>query len=438
LNLTKPRNHVSSFATGVFIRLNFCVRKTVVTRFLIYLFPAVADVILAATMFVCSNRLADAGKSRTEVAMVFAAWAAVYIVGNQILARLVTSRNAATMMISANFLFAVTAGVFVLIDNVWLIYSTMAVLAVATSLFFLPFQVFMKAVEPDQHQGVVRSVAFYTFSWSLGFASGPFIAGFIYQGLGWQWCFAFTGLLGLLTAAGVQMLKHHAKHHHGEAALSSPPTSMQSTCDVDDINYHTMPDLAWLGWVVAGVGCLGIYALLALLPSVGVSFAIPKSQIGSMVALLYVMQALVGLSLLRGRIWMFRPMPGVAFAVFGLIGMTGFIVSLLPAVNGSEIFAMPLRTIGLYVSVACYGVFSGSFFFALVFHSLVHPNHSARYVAVNEMVIGVCGVAGPAMAGLMADMFGFFAFPMVLIAIIMGAATLQFIVLKRLAGVILR
>ena len=78
------------------------------TRFLIYLFPAVADMILATTMFVCSNRLADAGQSRTEVAMVFAAWVAVYIVSNQILARLVKSRNAATMMISGQIrVFAV-------------------------------------------------------------------------------------------------------------------------------------------------------------------------------------------------------------------------------------------------------------------------------------------------------------------------------------------
>jgi hypothetical protein len=404
------------------------------TRFLIYLFPAIADVIIAATMFVCSNRLADAGKTRTEVAMVFAAWAAVYIIGNQILARLVTSRNAAAMMIIANFLFAATSVVFVLIDNAWLIYATMGVLAVASALFFLPFQVFMKAVEPDQHQGVVRSVAMYTFSWSLGFASGPFIAGFIYQGLGWQWCFAFTGLLGLLTACGVQMLKHHAKHHHNEAVAPSQPAFSPQRGNVEEVNYHTMPDLAWLQWVVCGVGCLGIYSLLALLPSIGVFFAIPKSQIGSIVASLYIVQALVGLSLLRGRIWMFLPMPAMGFAAFGLVSMVGFGMSLLPAMDGTEVLAVPLRTICLYASVACYGVFSGSFFFGLVFHSLVHPHRSARYVGINEMVVGICGVAGPVMAGTLADRFGFFAFPMVLIAMIAGATVLQFIVLKRLAG----
>ena len=398
------------------------------TRFLIYLFPAVADVIIAATMFVCSNRLADAGQSRTDVAIVFAAWAMAYIAGNQILARLVTSRNAAAMIIVANLLFAATSVVFVLIDNVWAIYATMAVLAVASSLFFLPFQVFMKAVEPDQHQGVVRSVAIYTFAWSLGFASGPFIAGFIYQGLGWQWCFAFTGLISLLTAFGVQLLKHHAKHHHSEAIASNQQSN------AEDVNYHTMPDLAWLQWVVTGVGCLGIYSLLALLPSVGVSFAMPKSQIGSIIASLYVVQALVGLSLLRGKMWMFRPMPVMGFTVFGLVSMVGFAVSLLPALDGAEVLTVPLRTIGLYASVACYGVFSGSFFFGLVFHSLVHPNRSAKYVAINETVVGICGVAGPLMAGTLADRFGFSAFPIVLIVMITGAMILQFVVLKRLTG----
>ena len=129
---------------------------------------------------------------------------------------------------------------------------------------------------------------------------------------------------------------------------------------------------------------------------------------------------------------MFRPWPIAGFAVFGLIGLTGFCVSLLPAVNGVEVLTVPLRIFGLYASTACYGVFSGSFFFALVFHSLVHPHHSARYIAINETVIGICGIVGPVIAGVLADKFGFAAFPSVLIALVTGATVLQFIILKRL------
>ena len=404
------------------------------TRFLIYLFPAVADVILAAAMFVCSNRLADAGQSKTEVALVFAAWAAVYIVSNQTLARLVTSRNAAGMMIVANLLFVVISAVFVLIENVWAIYMMMGALAVATAMFFLPFQVFMKAVEPDQHQGVVRSVAFYTFSWSLGFACGPFIAGFLYQWLGWQWCFAFTAFMGLLTAYGVQLLKHHAKYHHAAAVGPIRSCVPKSPYTIDEVNYHLLPDLAWLGWVVAGVGGIGIYSFLALLPSVGVSFGITKSQIGSIFALLYGVQALVGLSLARSRTWMFHPLPVLGFAIFGLISLMIFGVSLLPALEKMRMFGVSAVTLCLYASAGFYGVFSGSFFFGLVFYSLVHPHRSARYVAVNETVVGSCGVIGPVMAGMLADRFGFASFPIVQTGMIVTAAIMQFVVLKRLVS----
>ena len=131
---------------------------------------------------------------------------------------------------------------------------------------------------------------------------------------------------------------------------------------------------------------------------------------------------------------MFRPGPAVGFAAFGLLGLAGFGVSLLPAIDGIEVLTAPLRTIGLYASVMCYGVFSGSFFFGLVFHSLVHPHRSARYVAVNETIVGICGVMGPIMAGALADSFGFAAFPAVLTAMIASVTILEFIVLKRLAG----
>ncbi|MHC4783829.1 MAG: hypothetical protein ACYTE0_12385 [Planctomycetota bacterium] len=53
---------------------------------------------------------------------------------------------------------------------------------------------------------------------------------------------------------------------------------------------------------------------------------------------------------------------------------------------------------------------------------------------MNETVVGICGVVGPVMAGVLADRFGFAAFPVILIGMIVGVAMLQFIVLKRLAG----
>lgn len=385
--------------------------------------------ITAAAMFVCSNRLADAGRSRTEVAMVFAAWAVIYIIFNQILAHFVTSRNAAIMLIAADLIFAAVSVLFVLVENILAIYAVMGILAIATSLFFLPFQIFMKAAEPDQHQGLVRSVAIYTFSWSLGFASGPFIAGFIYQLLGWQWCFAFTGLLAIISAIGVQLLKHHAKYHHDEIPAADKDSGIEA-----DVNYHMMPNMAWLGWTIAGVGCFGIYSFLALLPSIGVVFAIPKSHVGLITGMVYFVQGILGLALIRGRVWMFRPIPAVCFGMFGLFSMLIFCLSLLPMFNGAALCSFPLRTIFLYASAICYGVFSGGFYFVLVFYSLMHPGRSARNVGINEMVVGICGVAGPVLAGTLADVLGFAAFPILLMIMLAAVMTLQYFVLRPLEG----
>ena len=364
-----------------------------------------ADVVVASALFVCENRLADAGFNKTIVASILSAWALVYILANQILGRIVTSRNTAKLLIAANLLFMATAGGFVLFSQTWAMYIVMGVLAVATALFFLPFQIFMKAVEPDQHQGVVRSTALYTFAWSLGFASGPFIAGFIYQRWGWQWCHAFNALLGLVTVIGIFLLKHHAKNHRDEIIESQ---AAPAEAGGDAINYHNFPDLAWLGWAGAGAGCLIIYMLIGLMPSLGVDFSMPKSQVGLIIFVIYTTQACMGLCMIRSRTWMYRARPVVGFGIFSLLSMAVFCVAMLPTWQGQFFLNIPLRTILMCIAAVLYGLFSGTFFFSLVFHSLVHPERSARYVAVNEIIVGLCGIAGPPLGGVLADTFNNF------------------------------
>jgi predicted MFS family arabinose efflux permease len=40
----------------------------------------------------------------------------------------------------------------------------------------------------------------------------------------------------------------------------------------------------------------------------------------------------------------------------------------------------------------------------LVFHSLVHPSRSSRYVSVNEITVGVASTLGPILGGLLAGL----------------------------------
>ena len=53
------------------------------------------------------------------------------------------------------------------------------------------------------------------------------------------------------------------------------------------------------------------------------------------------------------------------------------------------------------------GIYAGTFFFYLVFHALTHPVRSARYVSINESVVGAGGILGPALGGLIMDHWSF-------------------------------
>ena len=74
---------------------------------------------------------------------------------------------------------------------------------------------------------------------------------------------------------------------------------------------------------------------------------------------------------------------------------------------------------------ACYGIYSGCFFFYFVFHAIAHPDKAPRQVGTNEALVGVMGIAAPFLGGLAADHFGMRT-PFVICAIlVLGALAFQ-------------
>ena len=48
-----------------------------------------------------------------------------------------------------------------------------------------------------------------------------------------------------------------------------------------------------------------------------------------------------------------------------------------------------------------FGLYSGYFYFMFVYHSLISPKNSTRYVAINEIIVGIMGTIGPFAGGLL-------------------------------------
>jgi MFS family permease len=222
----------------------------------------------------------------------------------------------------------------------------------------------------------------------MGFAVGPFVTGYLWTladgvgGLaGWQWCYVFMAALGAVTAAGIWFLKHHAQPHHSDETTGVPKTPIDE--------YAGLPDLVKVSWFCAGAGIVALHLVVGVFPKSAEVYGVPVADRGLTLFLLYTMQALVGLSFIRSRMWMYRAVPLLAAGAFGVAGLVLF---------GSA------RTASLFIVAGlCYGVYSGMFYFYFVFHAIVHPSRAPRYVAVNESVVGLSGLIGPMVGGQLAD-----------------------------------
>lgn len=370
------------------------------TRFLIYLFPAMMDMVLGATLFVASVRIADSGAGPMAVTGVLTLNSIVYMVVAQIAGRVLTERNAARILIGTSLFMMLVSLAFIVFSGLRIVYFLVVLHAVAMAFFFAPFQVFMKAVEGGREHGIIKSTALYTFSWSAGMALGPFFSGYLWVAAGWQWCYAVNAVLSLLTAIGVVFLKHHAVNNEPDAG---PEKRVSERVHA----YTRMPDLAWLGWICSGIGCMAWALMRGFFPSTGVNVGISKPDQGVVLALLLGAQAVTGLLFYKSSIWMFQVWPMAALGACGIMGLV--------------LFAVSESTMLFCLGAVLFGIYAGAFFFYFVFHAISHPSRSARYVAVNETVVGFAGIIGPFLAGLIARGFSYTA-PYYTAALIVGLA----------------
>ena len=352
---------------------------------LIYLFPTVIDMVLASVFFMTTVWAAEHGVSASGVSNLLTAWAGVYMICAYLVGRVVGKRNAAWLMIAACVATALLSAALAGAASLPVMYALVALEGVAMALFFIPFQVFMKVVGQRKQQSIPASVGLYTFSWSSGYAIGPFVAGMLWGPLGWRGCHAINGLAAIGVAIGTYLIHRHIVRSPAPVESDQSNRSLASAA----ADYAGKPDLAWMSWIFGGMGCIAVAAVRGIFPSSGTACGVPKFEQGLILAALSAVQALVGLSLGRGKWWMYRPLPILGFGLCGVAALVLFSISRTPA--------------AFFIAAVCFGVYSGSFFFYFVFHSLVHPDRSGRYVSVNETVVGLTGIIGPVLAGLAAD-----------------------------------
>jgi MFS family permease len=373
--------------------------------FLLYLAPALVDLLVGSFFFVATVRMAQSGANAVVVSAVLTVWGLCYMLMSLAAGRIARRLPPAAMVIAGCALMVVACAAFVLVPTLTAIYGIMAVFGVATGLFFPAYLVFTKDVANGVRRSLHVSAAEYTFAWSLGLAAGPFIAGYLWRTIGWQWVFALDALLAAVTVTLTLLLVRRG--HHEVAAVRDP--------DLDDSTRR--PDLAKVGWLAAGALLLALAAVRGLFPSAAVAREIPESDQGIVLAMICIGQAAVSFVLSRGGSWMYTGKP---LAAAGIVGVTGL-----------ALFGLAGSTAAYAGAAFLFGLCSGFIFVYIAFHAMVHPERSGTYIGVNEAIVGLTGILGPLIGGALAVATGHATAFLVLAAAYAVAVVVQTIVHAR-------
>lgn len=225
--------------------------------FVLYLFPALVDLLVGSFFFVGTVRLAQSGASAVAVGAVLAVWSLCYMLASLLSGRLAGRATYVPMVLAVCAFMCLASLAFILVPALGAVFAIIAVFGATVGFFFPPYMVFMKDVATGVEQGLHVSAAEYTLAWSLGLGAGPFIAGFLWKAVGWQWVFALDTLL--LARRG-----HHAAPAPHAAA--------------DPVASPRRPDLARVGWLAGGSLLLVLAAVRGLFPSAAVVARITEAH----------------------------------------------------------------------------------------------------------------------------------------------------------------
>lgn len=390
-------------------------------RLVIYLIPGMMDMVLAQTIFVCTLRAAKMHATPFVVSAFVGIWGGVYTLSCLVIGRFTTQKNAASILLIACSSIAVICLAFSLISSIggMMILSVLA--SITTALFFPPFQIFMKKVDHGSGQSLTSSTGLYTFSWSSGFALGPFVAGYLMERGqavlpggetdGWKLVYFLGVATSLLAAAGIAWLQQQErKRQQGESVAPQDETSTVPPGQTQNDPSNNLPDLVWLGWLGAGLGILAMNTIRGVFPVRAVQeLQLSDSVQGSIFFTMCMAQATTGLFLSFSRSWMYRGLPVLGFGLLGVAGVSCFGLG-----HSCWVFLL---------GALMFGSYCGAFFFYLVYHGLVHPHRSGWYITVNESIVGASGTIGALGAGALAEHYGL-SFPYLVAAVIVLCVTL--------------
>lgn len=206
-------------------------------KIIFYLLPCVMNIIMGLFFFITMRRLAISGADSFAISGTMAVWAFIYAIVSALLGAVQNKKNATKFILAGEGILILSMAGFLIFPSMDMQYVWLFGSGIGTAMFFAPFQVIVKMLDSNEtaQETLPKTAAVYTFSWSFGFASGPFIAAMIWGLLspetGWRTCYKINILLVLAVTCVVWFLhcfirrKNTVGESAGQEQKTAPPES---------------------------------------------------------------------------------------------------------------------------------------------------------------------------------------------------------------------
>lgn len=345
---------------------------------ILYSFPLIADIVVGLVLFVGRHSLASRGYGETAVGSIVLVYGASYVVASLLMTRLVRPALAKVQQLVALGAIVTICVVLANVERLIVIQVIYGLLPFATSLYFNAYQVYMLGINEQDGRPLASLAGHFTFSWSLGFAAGPFVSSLLRSVVTWSQTLYVAAALAALMA--VMLYSFHLERR-GSAGAGTPARS------TGDPGAALRPNLMGPAWVGLLVGWTVYNTILIYWPVQAVQQDVPAALRGLVEFLASLAQAFSALALVSLPRWQHKP--GWLAALGGL------------AVAAVLVFGAAQGVVGMAVAALLYGTFTGSMFSLVVYHAMSDPARAVRRIALNEVMVGISFLLASALARLL-------------------------------------
>ncbi len=377
--------------------------------------PFVINFLDGGFFFISAYRFAKAGCPALVCGSGVTCWGLVYCIVSMFLGKIVNTGNALKFIISGGTILSLSSAGFMVFDALFLQFLWLGLAGVGAALFCTPFQLFAKSLESNENHikpDTAKATAFYTASWSVGLASGPLV----FARLPYKTGFLITLFLAVGVTLLLLLVSFLIKKNVSESKNAESEKSPQISPEYISVKSR----LAVLGWLIGVTGTFAVSIIRALWPKHADLMDVSRDHAAYVLALVSYSQAVTAILFCKSKRWMYSKSAAIWMGLVGILPLFGFAFC-----EGLAAF---------YLSAAAFGIYTGSIYFYLVFHSLDHPEKPQYFVAGNEVLVGLTCIIAPLAGGITVDCTGLSGSGFVLSAgVVLLTMLVQWVMLKRMA-----